>query len=306
MQPLDSLLVVADRGSHQPALERALDLAERTGATIDVLGFCYDPLCEPDAGLPDSERQALQRRLLAERQQTLQQQLAPLQQRSQVPISLRVVWAKQIARWLCEVMPQHSASLVLKTAHPDRRLFYLPSDWILIRELHRPLWLVHPLQRKHQAIVCATVDAGCKRRSQQQLDVQVLQQAAELARLLGHDLHALYVHPIPTLRFDFDLVEKDRYREQASANGLEALQQRLQLAALPLPCSPQVRVGNPVRSLQSLVRKMKPDLVVVGSKSHNALSALLLGNTVEQLLPHLGTDILVVPLLQDTAEGELT
>ncbi len=53
-------------------------------------------------------------------------------------------------------------------------------------------------------------------------------------------------------------------------------------------------VGNPAKDLVTIIRRMKPDLVVIGTHSKKGLEKLLLGSVAENVLKSVETPVLLV------------
>jgi nucleotide-binding universal stress UspA family protein len=53
-------------------------------------------------------------------------------------------------------------------------------------------------------------------------------------------------------------------------------------------------VGNPAKDLLIITRRMKPDLVVIGTHSKKGLEKLLLGSVAENILKKVETPVLLV------------
>lgn len=53
-------------------------------------------------------------------------------------------------------------------------------------------------------------------------------------------------------------------------------------------------VGNPAKDLVTIIRRMKPDLVVIGTHSKKRLEKLLVGSVAENVLKNVETPVLLV------------
>jgi len=118
-------------------------------------------------------------------------------------------------------------------------------------------------------------------------------QALDLAREYGAELHAVYVIETRT-GYDNAIVDPDTVRQNLREDGEEAL------AAIEADGEPDVSVvtsvkeGIPHEELLSYTENQGIDLVVMGSKGQSAFKTILLGSTTEALLRADQVPVLVV------------
>lgn len=294
MLKFEQILVVADPGNPQPALTRALALAAETRCRIDLVGFVYDAACDDDSELPGRERKRQREALVAQRLAELEAAVAAQKPRTRV--SVRVVWAKHLSLWLCAEAAASGADLVLKSSHPSQRPFYTPSDWHLIRELSLPLWLVRPGRRSMgRGPVLATLDATRAGAKALALDRSVLDTARGLAALLGRATHAAYVHPLPRLKLDLEVVDKRRLMRAETDKAQAGLGKRIaKLAPRADEIIQHASVGPAAHGIAKLAGKLDAAVVVFGTAAKQGVKRLFLGSTVEESIVLVGADIVVV------------
>jgi nucleotide-binding universal stress UspA family protein len=118
-------------------------------------------------------------------------------------------------------------------------------------------------------------------------------QALDLARQYGAELHAVYVIETRT-GYDNAIVDSDTVRQNLRNDGEEAL------GAIEAEGKPDVSVvtgireGVPHEELLSYSEDQGIDLVVMGAKGKSAFKTILLGSTTEALLRADQVPILVV------------
>jgi len=118
-------------------------------------------------------------------------------------------------------------------------------------------------------------------------------QALDLAREYGAELHAVYVIETRT-GYDNAIVDPDTGRQNLREDGEETL------AAIGADVEPDISVvtsvkeGIPHEELLSYTENQGIDLVVMGSKGRSAFKTLLLGSTTEALLRADQVPVLVV------------
>lgn len=209
------------------------------------------------------------------------------------PRRLDVLSLDEIGDWVSAQTTQHTYDLVVKAGHRSEQLFYTPTDWQLIRSLRCPLLLTTAQASRPQAAVLAAVDLQNHSSTQQQLNSAVVQFAHRIARHQQTALHLVQVLPVNPVLQDLDLSSPATVLEKSAASALQTLtdwadQQQLSDAQL------HVTAGQVDQQISQLSRQLKAGLVVLGSIGRQGLAGALLGNTAEQVLKHLHTDVLII------------
>ncbi|GAB4186699.1 MAG: universal stress protein UspE [Wenzhouxiangellaceae bacterium] len=291
---INRILVIADQNrTRDVALDRAIALAQRSGASIHLVGFCYDPLIDDDSSPISFNRKKAQRELLSRKQQDLDWLLDRAQAEG-VTITTETVWSKQLHQWVAEQADAYD--LAVKTGHRSESAFYTPTDWHLLRTSPIPLLIVSSRRwKKAKHHVLATVDLGSKRKPQRDLNQQVLEMASAMATLLDSELHVVYSIPISKILRELEVVEprieERRFREQ-HAQQIDELCEQYGLSRKQI----HLKAGDPDKVIAGAARKIKAELVVMGTLARKGIKAALIGNTAEAVLTHLPTDIVAMRL----------
>jgi nucleotide-binding universal stress UspA family protein len=125
----------------------------------------------------------------------------------------------------------------------------------------------------------------------------VLAEALCLARPLGARVVLTHVILPPVYPIDFYGVVVDQLTtfatvaEVAANRRLQRLQKRLKGAVDILP----TETGRPAVTILDQARKLKPDLIVLGSHGHGLMHDLILGSTAQGVLRRSPCPVLVVP-----------
>jgi universal stress protein E len=117
--------------------------------------------------------------------------------------------------------------------------------------------------------------------------------AQEIARANGSELHIAYAVVVPTLLRDMDLIDVDAHvleRRRKLKPVIEALCKAYGLDKTQV----HLKTGPAAKVIPSIANKLKADLVVMGTVGRRGIKGKLIGNTAEQVLQHLRTDILAV------------
>ncbi|MBX3702880.1 MAG: universal stress protein [Steroidobacteraceae bacterium] len=290
MKRIERIVVVADTGTEQHALARALSIAHSTGAAVELIGFVHDSAVADNPRLPARDRRQATRRMLDERRKGLERHI----REAAVPVSLRVVWTRLLADWLCTYAATLRAALVVKTNHPSGRPWYVPSDWLLMRELRAPLLLVNPDAARGGAGALATLNAGARSARAQAIDRSVLAAAGWWTRNCGGPAQAAYVHEVPPLPLDLGIVDRRAYLKAQEHVAVRRLVARLRAGPRGVAFRRHALLGRPERALPRLARQLRPAVTVMGTAARRGLPRFFVGSTAEQVIPALGTDVLVV------------
>ena len=143
---LHNLLVVVDPSSdEQPALTRAQWIAERSGASVELLLCDFNPALDGGLFFDSHSLQRARDLYLDERVTWLEQLSMPLQQAG-IRTQVEAQWASRWTVWSrngsAKPGPTWSSRAPASTTSL-RRLLLGNSDWQLIRHCPQPLWLVH-------------------------------------------------------------------------------------------------------------------------------------------------------------------
>ena len=268
-----------------------------TGADITVAQVVYDYIAEEPVG-PDKvgERDALIARFTEADRNALERQLDPF--RSKVAsLSGRIVWSKNAAGATIELANSEGAQLIVKPVTSGDSLadwVRTPTDWSLMRESPCPVLFTKPGEAwDPQRCVLVAVDVADA--AHEQLNRLVLEHGARIAEILASPLHAVCVYPtLGQSVSDYQVADDFRglktdmkeSREQALAALCEELDVRVD--------SVHVVEGHPARAICQLAEQLSAQITVLGTSARAGLGKLLIGNTAEQIVHKLGTDVLTV------------
>lgn len=135
-----------------------------------------------------------------------------------------------------------------------------------------------------------------------------LDAAAALARPSGSSLILLHVAPTQPYPSDMGYIPPDLLVLEKRA--LQRIQQKLaavakQRLSSSQKCETLARQGAVGREIVSTARKVKADLVVVGTRGRTGLKRVFLGSTAEYVLRHSPCPVLTVRHLRPKKKGQL-
>ncbi len=289
---LDNILVIADRDDpRQLAVRAALDLLPAAGR-LRIVGFVYEHAAEEPGMLSATAATTLKDALLAAKRQWLDRSIAGLKPDAG-RLQVEAVWARDIVDWTVETVSRDGIDLVVKTGSRSEALFYMPTDWQLLRRCPAPVLIASDRLRTKSRRILATIDAGSTDRPQIELNRKVLAAAARLGALLNAQVHAAYVIPVSTVARDLDLIDTralERNTRERLGASLAAMAGEYGVPAEHIV----IKAGQPDRVLPSLAARLKVDIVVMGTVGRTGIAGKLLGNTAEQVLHRLRASTLVL------------
>jgi len=294
------LVAIKNPGArHQPALRKAAQLAQASGATLELFHAMSDPVYV-DAfliqGLTLQQGQKQQRDRMAAR---LEKHAAALRLAG-LKADVHCEWDYPAFEAIIRRATRGRADLIVAERHARRHV--LPwllrfNDWELLRRSPLPVLLVKGARPWRKPAVLAAIDPSHSFAKPARLDTQILDAASTIATALGGRLHVAHafsgvsmlgatMDQVPTATAEF--VERQAVREsrRAFVNTVEkSAGKRAQRHFV---------TGQAVDVIPLLVRRQRIGLVVMGAVSRSGLRRLVIGDTAEQVLDSLPCDALVV------------
>lgn len=287
---MGKLLIVADQGESCVATSRGLKLAAKLGHSTEIVAFTYAPLTRiaPGKTQQDTIRQQLLDRRRAEAEKRISEFAAEGQK-----VALKVVWLEQIHSWINKRAAAGNFDAVIKTSHASGSLTYTSTDWHLLRECPVPVLITAEKKWHRTKPVLAALDLGSKSRTKQALNDRVLSHAKRLADGLKVELKIISVIEVPTLLSDLDIVDPDSYAKEQKEKMLPQIRKlaaKHEIEEKAFVC----KRGPVAKVITSQAAKARAQIVVLGTVGRGGLKAKVMGNTAEEVLQHLRTDILAV------------
>lgn len=290
---INKILVIADRKDDHTliALKRAVKLlGSEKESSVHLVGFVHEGFVDKSGLLTKEEAEKCKADMIKRRTQDLKQVVKDLES-GRAKVEAEVVWQREIDKWI--VSRSSKYDLIVKTGNRTESLWYMPTDWKLMRESLSPTYIVAKKSWKKRSVVLATVDFDSRSRAQKDLNKAVLAEAALVAEKLDAELHVSHVVAVSQVLADMDLVDSKRLRKTfndkskpkfiafAAEYGVEA-------------ANVHISLGAPHKEIPRAANKLKAELVVMGGFGRKGAKAAVLGNTAEQVISVLRTDILVV------------
>jgi universal stress protein E len=286
---MGKILVIADIEDSCNATPRGLQLARLLGHSVEVVAFTHASLKRMD--LTATKQATVKKQLLAFREKSVQARIDKYTKSDQ-NVSLKVVWEKDIPRWLSKHISS-TYDMVVKTGSRSGSIVHTSTDWQLIRECPVPVLIVARKRWHRVRPVLAALDLGSRSRQKRKLNHQVLATAITLAEALDAELKLICAVEIPTLLSDLDLVEPGAYVKDAKSRMKPHIGELAKKHGLP-ESSFRIKRGPVDKVISSDAARERAQLVVIGTVARRGVKARLLGNTAEAVLRYLKTDVLAL------------
>lgn len=282
------LVIIEPDADRQLALDKALRLARKSGATLELLiadhstyledGYYFDPI---QAAELRKEHLASNLRLLEE--------LAIVIRKQGYTVEVDALWGNPpYEKVIDKVLESKPDLLVQSTRHHERiaRLLLSHQDWQLLRYCPCPVLLVKDEPWKDEPVVLVSVDPTHANDKPAELDDRLTEMGTTVASLTGgsaHIFHSCYQMPVSGI---YPIkVDESVYREETS--------KLLKKYGIPEP-SLHLSEEEIQKSLPHTADSLEADLVVMGVISRSRLDRFFIGNTAEKLLDRLHQDVLVL------------
>lgn len=285
-----SVLIVADRaGEHQVALARGFSLAAAMGWDAEVVGFCYESL----EGLDNVAHQREAKRTLMDHRRAEIQAEIDKRRPDDVKVSAVVGFEKFIHLWVDTRCQRMSHQAVVKTAHRSETFLYTPTDWHLLRECAAPVLIAaediwHPTR-----CIVAAVDLGSRSRVKRALNKTVVDTAQRYAEALGYPLHLVHVIHVPAILTELHIVDEEAHAEKVQGPIRDNAARLCKTHGIDED-NVHIEHGAIDETIARVATDLQAQLVVMGTVGRHGVNAKLIGNTAEQVLHRLPTDVLAL------------
>ncbi|MGI9292346.1 MAG: universal stress protein [Pseudomonadales bacterium] len=282
-------LVVLDPDStRQKALEAALRWSAKEPMDFELVACDDAPVLDPGYYFYDLERMAPKKAARDARlNDFLQTQAQPLLEQG-LTVTTQILQGHPVYESIVRHVTHNQPDMVFENASYHSRLedlFLSNRDWQLIKACPAPLLLSKRKQWGENPVIIAAVDPLHGKDEYATLDRQVLYAAKHIVDLFGAELHVF--HSIKQVLFSgTPLQEAHDIHEQKCLELLDSVDiagDQLMLEDLP------VQAVLPV-----IAKELHADLVIMGAVSRSRLGDIFIGNTAEQVLDDLDTDVLVI------------
>ncbi len=268
MQVYRIMALVDPTLTRQAAVERALQLAEATGADLHVYA-CAE--LQGDAPVNDEARRALLQPL-----ERLAMELLASAREKGISATSEIEASSDWRSAAVAAAARCSANVLVKYCfdHSElQRQLRITSDWLLLRNSPCPVLLARGNAGWQHRRILAAVNINVGDGAHVWLNNQIISVARGLAKATGSE-----VHFVNAFRSNY---ERPNEEELALRCGVPLQQVH-------------VKEGAAAEVISGLVEVIGVDLVIMGTVGRSGIRGKLFGNTSEKLLDIIHADMLVV------------
>ncbi len=303
MQRIRQILCVIDpTTAAQPAMQRAVWLARKTQAELELFICYYNEYLSGERLFDSPSLEKARKEVIDSHERRLEALAEPLRS-SELIVRTTALWDHPLHEGIVRHAAAVGADVVFKDTHHHSaisRVLLTNTDWNLIRSCASPLWLVKPVDVPEHPVIVAAVDPMHEHDKPAELDDDILNLGATLAKATGAELRAFHSYDprmaiatsnanayIP-VSFPFEELEEQIMADHKSKFGAVAEKHGIDADKLHLVA------GLTHEELPEFCREIGATLVVMGAVSRNRLKRLFIGATAEQTLEYLPCDLLIV------------
>jgi len=295
MDTLNSILVIAEGPAPaSAALERAADLALKTGAPLHLCLFGHDG---PHGALAPDARERAHIEFRRSQQDWLSRHATALAARG-ISATAEFVDTAAPERALVAKALQFQPDLVIKDLHPESEyewLAFSPEEDKLRHLCPAPLLLARAGSTRLPLRILAAVDTGRGERPADPVNESIVETALALGRAIDADVHLAHVFPRKALGGDAYQILRDAESEARAPERacFERFAQRYGFGADRYHWVE----GRPGDALTGVTADLGAELVVIGSAYHSRLAEFfidLLGSTGEAVVGGTHCDVMFV------------
>lgn len=304
------ILVVATESQTDLALESAMALADRHGASLEILA-CVEPPHDLSilSRLSGVDPDTLIKDAVERTRKTVGERLAQVMPGRAVALSVSVGKAyleiiRHVARSECD--------FVVKTAEPlsglDRFLF-ASTDQHLLRKCPCPVWLQTPTASTRPRRILAAVDLDVPDAAEPETLTALNRRVVDAACMIADapDAEIIVLHAWEAVGegmvWAFSggsdaTTSADRYVDEILASRHDAMARFLaqvkgRIGSKPR-LIPHLERGTPQTVIHEQSRALCADLVVMGTVARTGLTGVFIGNTAENIINSLECPVLAV------------
>jgi universal stress protein E len=284
----------------QPALERALDLANRSTKSTDITLFCtiYDFSYEMTSMLSPEERTAMRNGVVSQKVTFLNSLVSSYTLAEHITIKVKVLWHNRPYEAIINEIFDDKYDILIKATREHAKLetvFFTPTDWHLLRKSPIPVLLVKERSWPENGNILASVHVGSENPTHIKLNDKMVEEAQYFAEVLNATPHLVNAYPSTPPSIHVELPEFDSVHYKDAIRGYHLTEMKALRQKYGIPEEQTHVYEGPTEDVISEVEdELHAELVILGTTGRTGLSAIFIGNTAENTLALLNSDILAL------------
>ena len=289
-------VAITPHREEQPALARAVFLANKYQATLVLGSSMYNRSIEKASGVAAESCKELKQTLMDDQKKMMLALAASLE--IETKTECVVTWHKKWYEGVISLATENNCDLIIKeTKHYKKsvRNLFTPDHWNLLRCSPINVLMVknHKWTCNGDIVTAISLDDGDS--EHQCLSEKVAKEAASMSKLFGANLHFINtVSKAPMhIAVDKSAFDPDKVNArvmQKHKESLKILADNLNIADVNII----VEEGLPGHVVPKLCDDLNAECLILGSVGRKGVTAALLGNTAEYIIDKLDCDTLVV------------
>ena len=278
---LSRILVATDLSARaEKAIARAVQLADEHRATLTILHVLPDAVGD----------EASKRQIVLQVEKYLRRKVIKLSPHSEKTVSIQVATGTAFVEIIRRAR-ETAVDIILVGAHGEQfinKLLFGTTAEKIVRRGDRPVLIVKRRVRGPYRTVLVPTDFSDQSGKALELAMRVAPGAKYLL------LHAYLGIEQQLWRSDFPKSAILRYRRELAKKSREQMKDFIRQRGLDNTSFVRLlRYGRAPHVISSVARRLRPDLVAIGSAGRRGLPNVLLGSVAEHVLRQVSSDVLV-------------
>ncbi|MGO4894417.1 universal stress protein UspE [Flavobacterium sp. W21_SRS_FM6] len=292
------LAVIDSNTEQQKSLSRALEISEKTGASVTAFLNIYDFSYEMTTMLSMDERENMRQAVVDDRTEWLTNVIKEAFSETDHKIDIKVVWHNRPYESIIYEVIEKGYDLIVKGTQQHSLLesvIFTPTDWHIMRKAPVPVLLVKEHDWPMGGKIIAALNLGSDIEEHQSLNQQITKHALHFTKLLGSELHLVNAYPGTPTNIVIEIPEFDptQYNQTIRQHHIDAMQNHAQQHHIS-PAQCHIDEGLPEYVIPHCAEQLDAELVVLGTVGRQGISAALIGNTAEHVIDKLNCDVLAI------------
>ena len=292
------LAVIDGNLEQQKSLARAIEISQKTGASITAFLTIYDFSYEMTTMLSMDERENMRQAVVDERTEWLSNLLTSEFSQTGCTIDIKVVWHNRPYESIIYEVIEKGYDLIVKGTQQHgvlKSVIFTPTDWHIMRKAPVPVLLVKEHDWPIGGQILAAVNVGVDIAEHQSLNEKITFHALQFAKLLKSDVHLVNSYPGTPTNIVIEIPEFDpsQYNQNVRQHHVDAMHKHASRHHIDQQRC-HIEEGLPEDVIPKYAEQLDAELVVLGTVGRQGISAALIGNTAEHVIDKLDCDVLAI------------
>jgi len=299
MSEFNNILAVIDPAiAEQKSLDRAIELAEKSGASVTAFLCIYDFSYEMTTMLSADAREQVRHALLDDKAGWLKNIIDQYEVKTTIDLYVRVVWHNRPYEAIIHEAMENGHDLIVKgTQDHDtlKSVIFTPTDWHLLRKAPVSVLLVKEHDWPQDGQILAAINVGSEDESHISLNQRITQSAKNMAELLHANVHLVNSYPGTPANVLMEVPDFDptTYNESVKQHHRTCMYNHAKEFGIGEGAC-HIHEGLPEDIIPEVAKDLDAELVIIGTIGRQGISAALIGNTAEHVIDMLNCDVLAL------------